>query len=44
VQLERLIQTWQEEGALHLVLEPLEHPHVIELATELAGCPAGTGA
>jgi hypothetical protein len=37
LELERLIETWQHEGALHLTLAPLEHPDVIELAAELTG-------
>ena len=42
VELERLIETWQREGALHLVLAPLGHADVMELAAgELAGARPG---
>ena len=40
-ELERLIEDWRAVGALHLVLERLEHARVLELATELIGVPVG---
>lgn len=37
IELDRLIETWKADGALHLPLAPLEHQSVIELAAEIAG-------
>ncbi len=41
VELERLIEDWRSVGALHLVLDGLEHAGVLELAAELLGAPVG---
>ena len=40
-ELERLVASWREEGALHLVLAPLDHAAVVELASELVGARPG---
>jgi class 3 adenylate cyclase/DNA-binding CsgD family transcriptional regulator len=40
-ELERLIEDWRSVGALHLVLDGLEHARVLELAAELIGAPVG---
>lgn len=41
IELDRLIETWQADGALHLRLAPLEHESVLELAGELVDGRAG---
>jgi DNA-binding CsgD family transcriptional regulator len=40
-ELERLIEDWRSLGALHLVLDGLEHARVLELAAELIGAAVG---
>ena len=37
IELDRLIDSWERDGALHLTLSPLEHRSVVELAAALIG-------
>jgi predicted ATPase len=40
-ELDRLIEAWRGDGALHLVLEPLDQASVVELASAVVGAPIG---